>query len=135
MSIEVVFEKRINNAATVYRDTDVEQRRQYVLLMGLAAVFVLGLLFYGWQQYRWIQLGYEIESLEKKKEGLLAYQQELVLERQTLAWEERIDSIARNQLGMVIAAPGQIVTLSADAPEPSSASPDDVMAPLSAAKR
>lgn len=133
MSIEVVFEKRINNV-TVYRDTDVAQRRQYMLLMGLAAVFVLGLLFYGWQQYRYLQLGYEIESLEKKKQELLAYRQELVLERDTLAREERIDFIARTQLGMVLAAPGQIVTLMPDVRD-EIASPDETIAPLTASKR
>ena len=53
MSFEVVFEKRINNAH-VYRDADVGQRRQYFLLTFLAGLFVLALLFYGWQQYRWI---------------------------------------------------------------------------------
>jgi cell division protein FtsL len=132
MAIEIVFEKRINNVS-VYRSTDVAERRQYMLLMGLAAVFVLALLFYGWQQYRWIQLGYEIESLQKKKDELLAFQRELVLERQTFEWEERIDSIARNQLGMVVAAPGQIVALAPDVL--GAVSPEEAMAPLTASKR
>ena len=121
MSIEVVFEKRIKNA-TVYRAVDVEQRRQYFLFTLLATLFVLALLFYGWQQYRWRQLGYEIESLQKKKDGLVDYQRQLVLDRNLSARDERIDSIARNELGMVVAAPGQIVTLTADAPAPLSAS-------------
>lgn len=132
MAIEVVFEKRINNV-TAYQAADVAQRRHCMLLMGLAAVFVLGLLFYGWQQYRWIHLGYEIESLQKKKDGLLAYQRELILQRQTLEWEERIDGIARNQLGMVAAAPWQIVTAAPDTFE--EIAPDEAMAPLTASKR
>jgi cell division protein FtsL len=132
MAIEVVFEKRINNVS-VYRPADVVQRRQYMLLMGLAAVFVLALLFYGWQHLRWIQLGYEIESLQKKKDEILAFQRELVVQRQSLEWEERIDSIARNQLGMVIAAPGQIVALAPDVLE--ATSPEEAMAPLTASKR
>jgi len=65
MSIEVVFEKRINNV-NVYRDVDVAQRRQYFLLTFLSAMFVLGLLLYGWQQYRWLRLGYDIEKLKEK---------------------------------------------------------------------
>lgn len=134
MSIEVVFEKRINNT-TAYRDTDMGQRRQCVLLMGLAAVFVLGLLFYGWQHYRWIQLGYEIENLQKKKDELLQYQQQLVLERETWAQLDRIDRIAKTELGMVAAAPGQIVTLSTDDALPLPESADPAAAPLSAAKR
>ncbi|PYS29951.1 MAG: cell division protein FtsL, partial [Acidobacteria bacterium] len=41
---------------------------------------------------------------------------QLRLERAFLRNPERIDAIARGQLGMVAPAPGQLVTLSADAP-------------------
>ena len=132
MSFEVVFEKRFSNA-NVHRDVDVEQRRQCFLLTSLAAVFVLGLLFYGWQQYRWIDLGYKIEVAQQKKDKLVEDQKRLELERASLAREERIDSIARNQLGMVVAAPGQIVTAKSGWPSPPSA--DIAATPLSAAKR
>jgi cell division protein FtsL len=113
MSIEVVFEKRINNA-NVYRDVDVAQRRQYFLLTFLSAMFVLGLLLYGWQQYRWLRLGYDIEKLKEQKEGILEYQHQLLVERNLWGNAHYIDSTARNSLGMVAAAPGQIVTLSPD---------------------
>jgi cell division protein FtsL len=110
MAIEVVFEKHINNA-TVYREVDVEQRRQIYLLTSLAVLFGLGVLLYGWQQFQWIRVGYQIESLQKQKEALLERQNELVVERETLTQFERIVSIAQEKLGMVVAAPGQIVTL------------------------
>ena len=134
MPFEVVFEKRINNA-NVCRDVDVEQRRQYFLLTCLSAFFVLALLLYGWQQYRWIELGYQIEAAKEKKEELLEYQKQLVLERDSQARDERIDLIARNQLGMVVAAPGQIVTLQLAERATTPPSPDQAAAPLSAAKR
>jgi len=110
MAIEVVFEKHINNA-TVYREVDVEQRRQIYLLTSLAVLFGLGVLLYGWQQFQWIRVGYDIETLQKQKEALLERQNELVVERETLTQFERIVSIAQEKLGMVVAAPGQIVTL------------------------
>lgn len=113
MSIEVVFEKRINNA-NVCRDVDVVQRRQYFLLTFLFAVFVLGLLLYGWQQYRFLRLGYDISKLKERKEELLEDQRRLELDRNLWASPRYIDSTARNDLGMVVAAPGQIVSLSAD---------------------
>jgi|KBSMisStandDraft_5_1062788.scaffolds.fasta_scaffold87156_1 cell division protein FtsL len=113
MSIEVVFEKRINNV-NVYRDVDVAQRRQYFLLTFLSAMFVLGLLLYGWQQYRWLRLGYDIEKLKEKKEELLDYQHQLLVERNLWGNAQYIDNTARNSLGMVAAAPGQIVSLSVD---------------------
>src|SRR5262249_52622412 len=128
-----VFDKRINNA-TVHRTVDVQQRRQYALLTLLATLFVVALLLYGWQQYRWIRLGYDIVDVQKKKDDLLEYQHQLILERNTLARDDRIDSIARNELGMVLAQPGQIVTVKTDDPlAPGNA--DAAAAPLSAAKR
>jgi len=113
MSIEVVFEKRINNA-NVCRDVDVAQRRQYFLLTFLFAVFVLGLMLYGWQQYRYLRLGYDIEKLNERKEALLEDQRRLELDRNLWASPRYIDSTARNDLGMVMAAPGQIVSISTD---------------------
>jgi cell division protein FtsL len=113
MSIEVVFEKRINNA-TVRRDVDLEQRRQYFLFTFLSTLFVLSLLLYGWQQYRWRDLGYENVKAQKKKDALIEYQRELILERDSLGRDARIDTIARSQLGMVVPAPGQIVTMKPD---------------------
>jgi len=115
MAIEVVFEKRINNDP-VSPHAESEQRREYALLTLLAGMFVLGLLFYGWQQYRWIQAGYEIESAQKQRDELVEYRKQLTVERDYFASPERIDRIARNKLGMTVAAPGQAVTLSADAP-------------------
>jgi len=129
MPYEVVFEKRLNNG-NIHRDVDANQRRQYFLVTCLSAVFMIGLLLYGWQQYRWIELGYQIESAKEKRAEMLEYQKRLVLERDSQARDERIDLIAREQLGMVTAVPGQIVTLRQRdlmIPEPGT--------PLSASKR
>ena len=113
MSIEVVFEKRINNV-NVCRDVNVAQRRQYFLLTFLFAVFVLGLLLYGWQQYRYLRLGYDITTLKDMKEKLLQDHRRLELERNYWASPFYIDTTARNDLGMVKAEPGQIVSLSVE---------------------
>lgn len=131
MAIEVVFEKRINNGA-VYREVDVNQRRQIYLLTGLAVLFGVGVLLYGWQQFQWIRVGYDIEQFQKQKEELLNYQKNLVVERETLTQFERIVSIAQEKLGMVVAAPGQIVALTpADLP-PGETSAEKAAAPLTA---
>jgi cell division protein FtsL len=115
MAIEFVFEKQINNAA-VHHDVDVEQRRQYFLLVGLAALFMVGLLIYGWQQYQWVQSGYEIASAQKQRDELAEYRKQLLVARTTLARDERIDNIARSELGMTIPAPWQTVMWSVDGP-------------------
>jgi cell division protein FtsL len=115
MAIEVVFEKRISNAP-VYQNADAEQRRQYFLLVGLAGLFMVGLLFYGWQQYQWRNAGYEIEKAQAKIEELTEYQKQLQLERASKADPERISRIAREKLGMTSPLPGQSVLFTAEAP-------------------
>jgi cell division protein FtsL len=115
MPIEVHLEKRIitNN---VVLETDSRSHRDYIVVTALAAVFLFGLLAYAWQHYRWIQYGYRIEEAQKKKEQLAEIGRQLLLERASLRNPQRIDAIARRDLGMVVPAPGQLVTFSADAP-------------------
>jgi len=115
MSIEVHIEKRIINNHVI-READVKSHRDYIVITVLASMFLFGLFAYGWQHYQWIQYGYRIEEAQKKKEQLAEIGRQLRLERATLRSPQRIDSIARGELGMVVPAPGQLVTLNADAP-------------------
>ena len=115
MAIEVHFEKRINNS-NVIREEDTRHRREYFGVTCLFGAFLLCLLFYGWQHYRWITYGYKIEAAQKQKDQLAETSRQLRLERASLSSRQRIDEYARRQLGMVTPQPGQLVTLSADTP-------------------
>src|SRR5438552_7244599 len=115
MAIEVHFEKRIINN-NVIRETDTKGHRDYIVVTALAAMFLFGLFAYGWQHYQWIQYGYRIEEAQKKAERLAEIGRQLRLERASLSNPQRIDSIARKQLGMVVPAPGQLATFNTDAP-------------------
>src|SRR2546428_11727574 len=94
MPIEVHFEKRIINN-NVIRETDAKSHRDYIVVTALAAMFLLGLLAYGWQHYQWIQYGYRIEEAQKKKEQLAEIYRQLRLERGLLRSPQPIDAIAR----------------------------------------
>jgi len=115
MAIEVHFEKRIINY-NVIRETDAKSHRDYIIITVLAGMFLLGLFAYGWQHYRWIQYGYRIQEAQKQKEQLAEAREQLRLEHASLRSVQRIDSIARRELGMVVPAPGQLVTLHSDSP-------------------
>ncbi len=115
MAIEVHLEKRIINN-NVIREADSKSHRDYIMVTALAAMFLFGLFAYAWQHYQWIQYGYHIESAQKKKEQLAEMGRQLRLERALLRNPQRIDALARRDLGMVVPAPGQLITLSADAP-------------------
>jgi cell division protein FtsL len=115
MPIEVHYEKRIINNRVV-RETDVRSHRDYIVVTALAAMFLFGLFAYGWQHYQYIQYGYRIEEAQKKKEQASEISRQLRIERAHLRNLHRIDAIARGELGMAHPAPGQLVTLSANAP-------------------
>jgi cell division protein FtsL len=115
MAIEVHLEKRIINNHVV-READVKSHRDYIVVTILASMFLFGLFVYGWQHYQSIQYGYRIEEARKKKDQLAEVERQLILEKEHLRNPQRIDSIARRDLGMVIPAAGQLVTLNADAP-------------------
>jgi len=115
MPIEIHLEKRIINN-NVVREADSKSHRDYIVVTALGAVFLFGLFAYAWQHYQWIQYGYRIEEAQKKKDQLAEIGRQLRLERASLRSPQRIDSIARGELGMVVPAPGQLVTFSADAP-------------------
>src|SRR5437773_5437465 len=100
MAIEVHLEKRIVNNSVI-RETDSKSHRDYIVVTVLAAIFLFGLFAYGWQHYRWIQYGYRIEAAQKKKEQMDEVGRQLRLERAVLRTPQRIDAIARRDLGMV----------------------------------
>lgn len=115
MAIEIHFEKRIVNS-NVIREADKKSHRDYIVVTALAAMFLFGLFAYGWQHYQWIQYGYRIEEAQKKRDQLAEIGRQLRLERASLRNPQRIDAIARKELGMVVPVPGQLVTFSADSP-------------------
>ena len=78
------------------------------VLIAIVLVSLLSLLFV-WSRLHAINLEYSISSLEK---GVRSGQQQikqLELEVAYLAREERIERLARKQLGMRTPAPGQII--------------------------
>ena len=109
-TIDIHFEKKINNSRII-RPVDAQCRVEYIVLTLLGAVFVLGVLFYAWQQYQWIQYGYRTEEAQKKVEQLKETGRQFRIERATLSNPQRIDALARGELGMVGPGAGQIVTL------------------------
>ena len=109
-TIDIHFEKRIDNSRII-RPIDVRCRLEYICLTLLGAICVLGVLFYAWQQYQWIQYGYQIEEAQKKVEQLQETGRQLRIERATLSDPQRIDALARGELGMVMPGAGQVVTL------------------------
>jgi len=67
------------------------------------------LLFYSWVRSQIVNTGYESQSLFAEEESLLRTEKKLILEEETLSNPERIDLIARIDLGMTPLRPNQFI--------------------------
>ncbi len=67
------------------------------------------LLFYSWVRSEIVNIGYENQSLFAEQESLLRTHKKLMLEEEMLSNPERIDLIARIDLGMTPLRPNQLM--------------------------
>jgi cell division protein FtsL len=79
--------------------------RMTLVLTVLAFVLVM----YAWQRSQIIELGYQSQRLMELEETLLRVEKVLVLEVETLKDPARIDTIARDVLGMTPLRPHQLI--------------------------
>ena len=75
------------------------------------SVFFVQLLFYTWCRVQCVQVGIAIGQQNRKQQELTTYQNSLKIEMARLKAPERISHIARNQLGLNIAEPQQVITV------------------------
>ena len=73
------------------------------------ALFAGALLFYSWVRNQLVETGYQTQKLFTAEETLLRTEQKLILEEETLTNPERIDLIARTDLGMTPLRPNQLI--------------------------
>jgi cell division protein FtsL len=73
------------------------------------ALIAGALLFYSWVRSQLVETGYQTQKLFTTEETLLRTEQKLILEEETLTNPERIDLIARVDLGMTPLHPNQLI--------------------------
>jgi cell division protein FtsL len=82
-----------------------------VRVVSLGALIALGAFLYAWQHFETIQLRYQLESLRSERAQATELNQELKLEMAGLRAPERIDTIARRQLGLTAPVAGQVTPM------------------------
>lgn len=106
--IEVYTVKRIENLGLGRRACGKAARRcRRQLLLGATACALL--IGYAWVQYRWVELGYRADQLDRQVVRLQDLNRALQLELATLSAPERLDLLARDRLGLQPPRPEQIV--------------------------
>jgi cell division protein FtsL len=107
---EFYFVKHIDNSRLV-REVDVERRRECFSLLGLGVLVFLFVLLFAWQHFQCVRYGYQLEQYKAERSTLEEQNHRLRLEEAALADPQRIDTLARTQLGMVSPGPQQIIRL------------------------
>ncbi len=105
---EIYYVKPIDNSRLV-PVMDPRTPRQYMGILVLAAAVFAVILFSSWQRFQGLENGYRVEALQTEKQNMLEANRKLRLEEASLVNPVRIDTIARNDLGMTTLAPPQII--------------------------
>jgi cell division protein FtsL len=100
--------KRIDNSRLV-RPTPPAQLREFWRRVGAGAAMAACLLVYTWQHFECIQIRYKIEQLDSQRAQAAELNRQLHLEVATLRSPMRVDAIARNQLGLTVPVPAELV--------------------------
>jgi cell division protein FtsL len=102
--------KHIDNSRLV-RLVAPNHMRECVRVVSLGGLIALCAFLYAWQHFETIQLRYQLESLRSERAQARELNQELKLEVAGLRAPERIDMIARRQLGLTAPVPGQVAPI------------------------
>jgi cell division protein FtsL len=94
----------------IKRITDPQKLSELLWIIFSLVVVAGALLFYAWARSQIISIGYNSQQLQAQEESLRGAQRNLILEEQILKNPERIDTIARNQLGMIRLRTSQLIT-------------------------
>ena len=79
-----------------------------IILMG---VFMIELLLYTWSRVQCVQFGYELSEANDKRTNLLLLQNNLKIEMAHLKSPQRISRIAKEQLGLTLPKPDQLIVI------------------------
>jgi cell division protein FtsL len=120
---EIYFVKQIDNSR-LEREIDRGKRRECFLLLGVAGLVLSFTMIFAWQHFRCLQNGYQIEELKKQRAILEESSHRLRLEQAALADPQRIDTLARTELGLASPAPRQVVPVGGFEPSPAEGPPE-----------
>jgi cell division protein FtsL len=102
--------KQIDNSRLV-RVVAPDHLRECARLVLLGGLIAFCAFLYAWQHFETIQLRYQLESMRSERAQATELNQELKLEIAGLRAPERIDLIARRQLGLTAPVPGQVAPM------------------------
>jgi cell division protein FtsL len=104
---EYLTVKRIDNSRLA-RPASPAGMRDFWERVAIGAIMAGCLLFYAWQHFECIQQRIQLERLEARRAQATELNQQLAIEVALLRSPMRVDTIARDQLGLTVPVPGQL---------------------------
>jgi cell division protein FtsL len=102
--------KKIDNSRVV-RTGAPRRLRECARVVALGALLAAFVFLYAWQHFQSIQLNYQVEQLKADQAQAVELNQQLKLEVASLRSPGRIDTIARQELGLTAPVPGQVAPI------------------------
>ena len=109
-SFEYAIKKDVRNNAIV-REVDEARQRDLWKSVGIAAFLVAAFLFSAWQHFELLRHGYQIEEMQRQKAAEDEVGRRLRLEIDTLKSPRRIESLATEQLHLVMPARDEAIVI------------------------
>jgi cell division protein FtsL len=119
---EIYFTKHIDNSRLV-REVGLAKCREWFSLLGLGILVFISVLLFSWPHLQCVRAGYEIEELKAQRAALQESNRQLRLAQAALADPQRIDRLARKDLGMVPASPQQVIPWGGAGAQPAASAP------------
>jgi len=102
--------KPVRNEQLV-RQLDRRRHRELFMVALTGLALTVAVIAYAWPHFEMIRLGYRMEELREEREQLLEQRRHLELQRATELSPSRIESIAKEQLGMIFPEPSDALLL------------------------
>lgn len=118
---EIYFVKHIDNSR-LQREVDVEKRRECFGLLAFGALAFVFIMLVAWQHFECVRYGYLVQQLKQEQAEQVERNHSLKVQLASLTDPQRIDNLARSELGLAPPQPDQIIQVGEPArfrPQPS----------------
>jgi len=99
---------RLQINARLVKEKDRARARELRRLLIYGAAIVVPLLVYVWQRVEFVQVSYRVEALKKERQELQEKNKQLTVECSFLTSPDRIEHLARTQLGLIDPPPSDV---------------------------
>ena len=107
---EIYFVKHIDNSR-LQREVDHEKRRECFSLLVLGTLAFLFIMLFAWQHFECVRYGYMIQQLKQEQAEMVERNHNLKVQFASLSDPQRIDTLARSELGLAPPKPNQIIQI------------------------